>query len=351
MMAAEKPSQEPPRRVLVIKPSSLGDVVTALPVLRGLRRTFGDVRISWLLGKRYVPVLEHDGDLDEIIVFDRKLLGRCWRSRRAAGALLRLIRTLRRGNFDWVIDLQGLFRSAFFAGATRAAVRAGFADAREAAEIFYTHRFDVSSPHTVDRNIELARRLGMDARPQDMTLQVPEAARAFAEEFRRARGLEKHGFIVCVPPTRWPNKLYPVRRWRQAVEQISTASPVVVLGAPGDRQLCAAIADGLGDSVMNAAGDTGVAEMVAVIADSAGVVCSDSAAKFIAAAVGVDCVVLFGPTRVDLTGPYLRGRAIVANVPCQGCLRRSCEHVTCMQLIDPGEVAAAAKAMLAAPGP
>jgi ADP-heptose:LPS heptosyltransferase len=333
--------------VLIIKPSSLGDVVTALPVLRGLKRSFGEASISWLLNKQYVPLLEHDSDLDGIVVFDRKLLGRCWRSVRAAGELLRLNRTLRRGSFDWVIDLQGLFRSAYFAGKTRAPLRAGFADSRELAGIFYTQRFRTGAAHTVDRNIALARQLGIDARREDMTLQVSPAGKRFAEEFCRRHALQRRRFVLCVPPTRWKSKFYPVRHWRSVVAEISRQAPAVLLGARGDRELCGEVATGMGASVINAAGQTGIAEMVAMIAASGGVICSDSAAKFIAPAVGVDAVVLVGATRLEKTGPVLRGKAIVADVPCQGCLKRSCRHVTCMQLINPCEVAAAANAMLA----
>ena len=87
--------------------------------------------------------------------------------------------------------------------------------------------------------------------------------------------------------------------------------------------------------------------MVGLIAASGGVVCCDSAAKFIAPAVGVDVVTLLGPTRLERTGPYPRGTAVVANVPCQGCLRRRCRHITCMDLIAPAEVISAARDMLA----
>jgi len=79
---------------------------------------------------------------------------------------------------------------------------------------------------------------------------------------------------------------------------------------------------------------------------SRGVVCSDSAAKFIAPAVGVDCVTLLGPTQMDRTGPYPVGRGIVADIPCQGCLKKRCEHITCMQSIKPEVVIAAAMDMI-----
>ncbi|MBS3734394.1 MAG: glycosyltransferase family 9 protein [Phycisphaerae bacterium] len=336
----------PPGRVLIIKPSSLGDVVTALPVLRGLRRAFPDAHLAWLLGDVFAPLLDGDPDLDEVILFHRKRLGRCWRSLSAARDLRRLIRTLRAGKFDWALDLQGLFRSGYFARRSRAGVRAGFADAREGARLFYTHRVGPEAPHTVDRNIALAAALGVEASRDDMTLHVPDAAAEFSERFARERGLADQAFLVAVPPTRWPSKRYPVRHWRTVAAGLTDNAPLVLLGAPGDERLCGAIADGL-SGVINAAGQTSIPQMVALIAAAAGVLCSDSAAKFVAPAVGTDAVVLIGPTRVDETGPVGSGRAIVADVPCRGCRKRRCGHGTCMELIDPRDVIAAGRDMLA----
>ena len=337
----------PPRRVLIVKPSSLGDVVTAMPVLRALRRSFADLHVAWLVSESCLPLIAHDEDVDDCILFERQRLGRAWRSAGAARRLKALLRRLRKGRYDWAIDLQGLLRSGLLAWFSRAPLRAGFRDAREGAPLFYTHPITADvEQHTVDRNIALARGLGIDARPEDMTLRVSQPAKAFAEQFIDRHGLGDR-FLVCVPPTRWPTKRYPVRHWRSVVGALGRLAPVVLLGTAGDADLCGSIADGHGEGVINAAGQTDVAQMVAVIAASAGVVCSDSAAKFIAPAVGTDAVVLFGPTRIGRTGPYLRGRPIVADVSCQGCLRRQCRHITCMELIDPAEVVSAAEDMLA----
>jgi len=340
-----------PERVLIVKPSALGDVVTAMPVLRGLRRTFRRAHLAWLVSQACAPLIAHDSDLDECVIFDRRRLGRAWRSPAAGARLLALLRRLRSAGYDWVLDLQGLLRSGLLGRATAAPLRAGFADARECASLFYTHRFSADPDrHTVDRNIALARQLGIDARPEEMTLQVAGSGRDFAEGFVRDHGLSG-GFLVCVPPTRWRTKQYPVRHWRTVVSGLAKSVPVVLLGAQGDRALCEAVAAEMGPGVIDAAGRTDVAQMVGLIAACSGVVCCDSAAKFIAPAVGVDVVVLIGPTRLCRTGPYLRGRGIVASVPCQGCLKRRCRHITCMELIDPAEVISAAEAMLAAEGP
>ena len=336
-----------PRKALIIKPSALGDVVTAVPVLRALRRKFPQAHLSWLVSTSCSALLAGDADLDEIVPFERRKLGRAWRSAGAAGALVGLARQLRRGGYDWVIDLQGLFRSGFFARVTAAPIRAGFADAREGAWMFYTHRLKTDAEHTVDRNIALAAMMGLDARREDMTLSVSPEGRAFAESFRFAPAIAGGPYVVLVPPTRWATKLYPARHWRAVAARLSGRAPVAIVGTPADAEMCSQIAANFGPRVIDLAGQTNIAQMVGLIAGAACVVCSDSAAQHIAQAVGTDVVVLIGPTRPERTGPILRGRCITAAVPCQGCLRRSCRHVTCMQTIEPESVAAAVEQTLA----
>jgi len=337
----------PPRRVLIVKPSALGDVVGALPVLRGLRRTHPEAFVAWLVSTTCAPLLNGDPDINEVILFDRKKLGHCWRSPDAMGSLFEFRKHLREANFDWVIDLQGLLRSAVFSQWTKAPVRAGFADAREGASLFYTHRIRVAAEHTIDRNILLARSLGIDARPEDLRLAVTPSGTMFAESVLNHLGVSAGGVLVCVPPTRWETKLYPVKHWRRVVQEAVKRMPVVLIGSPDekDRQMCAEIAEGI-EGVTNLAGQTTIPQMVGMIAASAGVVCCDSAAKFIAPAVGVRCVVLIGPTRVERTGPYRKGRAVVADVSCQGCLQKVCRHHTCMESILPEVVLEAVDAMI-----
>ena len=340
------PPAQPPQRVLLVKPSSLGDVVSAMPVLRGLRRTFPRAALSWLIGRSYAPLVRHDSDLNEVILFDRARFGPFWHWPLATGELIWLIRQLRAGRFDWAIDLQGLFRSGFLAAASGAGLRAGFADAREFAAVFYNRPIACQSVHTVDRNVELARQLGIDARGDDMTLQVSPQGEAFARELLARHGLAPKGFLVVFPCTRWPTKQYPPRHWRAVIAGLTRQVPVVVMGGRGaERQLCDSAIEGLSGPI-NLSGQTDIPQMVAMIAAAAGVICCDSAAMFLAPAVDTNVLTLMGPTRPERTGPYRRGRAIVAHVPCQGCLKRRCSHVTCMQTIDPQEVIRGALDML-----
>jgi len=126
------------RNILIIKPSSLGDVVLALPALAALRTSFAEARISWLIRPEFAPLLHGHPHLDEIIPFDRNRLAKAWFNPAALAELLALIRLLRRRNFDVVFDLQGLFRSGVLAWLSRSKKRFGMANAREFATIFYT---------------------------------------------------------------------------------------------------------------------------------------------------------------------------------------------------------------------
>ena len=111
-------------RILLIKPSSLGDVVHALPVLHGLRERYPRARIDWFIASDFAPLLEGHHELNELVVFDRRRFGRLARSPRIAGEFWQFVASLRDRRYDLVIDLQGLFRTGFSAWASGANRRA-----------------------------------------------------------------------------------------------------------------------------------------------------------------------------------------------------------------------------------
>src|SRR5262245_15179364 len=124
-----------PRRVALIKPSALGDIVHALPVLTALRKRFPEAHLTWVVNRAYEPLLAGHPHLDATLAFDRAALRHgLW----SLGGLVEFACTLRRQQFDLAIDLQGLFRSGLMAWLTRAPRRVGPAAAREGATWFYT---------------------------------------------------------------------------------------------------------------------------------------------------------------------------------------------------------------------
>src|SRR2546421_1192609 len=130
--------------ILIIKPSSLGDIVHALPTVAALRRRFPSAKITWLVKLEWAAVLEDNPHLDEVLALDLSPKG--WPA---------AIRAIRAGRFDTVVDLQGLLRSALLGWITGAPVRIGFANGREGIPWFYTERVSAQRPsmHAVERDL------------------------------------------------------------------------------------------------------------------------------------------------------------------------------------------------------
>ena len=314
-----------------------------MPVLHALRRKFPDAHIAWVVNPGLAGVLAGEPDLDEVIAFDRKRFGRIGRNMSVTREFVEFCRRLRRRRFDWTIDLQGLFRSGFLSCVSGAGLRAGFASVRELAWLFYNRRIPAGQDHVIDRNIALAGGLGLDASADDFHLSVTAEARSAIEALLAEAGMAPGEFLAVCPGTRWANKLYPNRHWRVVIQELAERTPIVLIGTPDECRLCAELAAAAPGRVLNLAGRTRLPELVATIASARALVCCDSAASLIAPAVGTPFVTLTGPTRPERTGPYgPLGEAVFADIPCIGCLRRSCPHAACMQLLEPSRVTAAA---------
>ena len=344
------PLSKKPEKILIIKLSALGDIVNAIPVLRGLRRTFPESRIDWGVVREWSDIISHDPDLNDIIIFDRKIIARSWFLPGGIKKIIELAKRLRKDKYDWAIDLQGLFISGLFARVSNAKIRIGLVPSREFAEIFYNHKIEASRDmHMVERLITLARKIGVDVSPDDYRLEIPDESEKFASEFREKFNLNEKDFIIVNPPTTWPTKNYPANHWRTVVSELAKEIPVVLTGGKNDAESVGKIIEGLDGKIIDMAGKTDLVQYIGLIAFSAGVVCPDTSAAHIAAASGVPSVVICGPTRPSRTGAYRLGTHILSPVPCQGCLRRKlCPNFICMESIDPETVIDSARKIIEA---
>src|SRR5437879_12302523 len=181
--------------ILIIKPSSLGDIVHALPTVAALRRRFPSAKITWLVKREWAAVLEGNPYLDEVLALDLSPKG--WPS---------AIRAVRAGRFDTVVDLQGLLRSALLGWISGAPARIGFANGREGSPWFYTGRVPVPSPsmHAVDRYLLTAKYSGDDpAEVQPSRFPLPHDAQAEArvEVLLASAGVQAGATLVAMNPS------------------------------------------------------------------------------------------------------------------------------------------------------
>ena len=314
-----------PSRVLIIKPSAIGDVVHALPVLNLLRRRWPSAHASWLVTPACAGLIEGHPQLDEVIPFDRKRFGRAWRNPAAAAALAAFHRDLRRRRFDLVIDLQGLFRSGWLGFSTGSPVRVGTSTDREFGWAFHTHIAPVGGRdrHAVDRYLSLAEHLGLGTGPVEFVFATDDADRAAVAPL-----LPAEPFAVLVPTTNWATKRWPAERLAGLVrplrDRFGLAS--VVAGVPGSPVIAGAV---------DLSGKTTLRQLVAVIERASLVVAPDTGPMHVAAALNRPLVTMFGPTDPARTGPYGRPDSVVRlDIPCSPCLSRRCVHQTCLRSLQ-----------------
>jgi heptosyltransferase I len=333
------------RRILIIKPSSFGDVIHALPVLNGLRQRFPKARISWLVANSCAGLLEGHPALDEIIRFDRRRYGHVGRSFQVSIEFMEFVNALRARAFDLVVDLQGLFRSGFLALASGARTRIGFALAREFAWMFYSDRVAVPDPqmHAVDRNYLFARHLGFADVPISFELSVQPEGRAHAQRLLAEGGIAPGApYLLIAPGTRWETKLWPAEHFAELARALEgeTGLPLVLIGMESESEIARQVEELAGGRILNLAGRTGLPEVMALVAGASMSVMHDSGPMHLATAFDKPMVAIYGPTSPQLTGPYRRPEAVVrCETSCSPCrLKRvaSCEYNhRCLRELSP----------------
>lgn len=337
-------------RILLIKPSALGDVVHTLPVLVKLRARYPEARIDWLITPENADLVRHHPDLSGVVLFPRKDYARFGRSWSATMAPFRLLSAIRRGRYDLVIDLHGQLRSALLVMASGAPVRVGFdrpvrrdeairsgdcsaipgnhgwTGAREGSWLAYTHRIPIPTldVHAVDRYLWVGEMLGFDDRPPALGIHLAHGESDRIEDLLRSHGLGAKPVAVLVPGTIWETKHWHVEGFAQVGRHLmAEGKSVVIAGTSRDLPRSRAIAAACPGAV-DLCGQTSVAGLVALIRRAAICVTNDSGSMHVAVAVDTPVVSVFGPTNPVWIGPYGRPHAVVrADVGCAPCnLRR-----------------------------
>jgi heptosyltransferase I len=324
-----------PRRLLLIKPSALGDVVHSIPVLELLRRRFPDTEISWLVAPAFASLVRHHPAGCEAIEFDRA--GRLNAGKRGPAAWLdaaALATRLAARRFDLVIDLQGLLRSALLTAGTLAPVRVGFAAAREGAPFAYTHAIESrgAERHAIERYLDVAEALGCGRGPVEYRFGVSESDRAAVGTML---GDDDRPVAVLLPGTNWETKKWPIEHYAALAAMLERDGLRVVIAGAADVLPLA----GRVPNALNLANRTSLLQLVALLKQAALVIANDSGPMHIASALGRPLVTIFGPTNPIRTGPHRRLDTVIRlNIECSPCYSRRCSHTSCMHWLTPANV-------------
>ncbi|MDL2260066.1 glycosyltransferase family 9 protein [Deltaproteobacteria bacterium OttesenSCG-928-K17] len=395
------------KKILIVKMSAVGDVVMTLPALAALKNQYPEAAVDWLVEPAAAGLLHDIRGLNRVIISPRRKIARLIRSGQAvkAGRLLRLFRKdLRSVNYDVVIDLQGLTKSAGVVWMARGRRKVGFAKTRERTGWALNEKMPAYDPerHAVLRYLDAAVYLGA-VRPKTLPeryYQPSEGAKAAGRKLIEAlprkidappqfsgglnvsagnrldspitaKGVE---FIVLNTGAKWATKRWPAERWLElarllaenaeprridappqsgggpdacagsGVDSQLAAYPLVLTGGPDDAAVAQAICEALPPGrALNLCGRTSLPALGAILADSRAVVTCDTGPMHLAAAVGAGGLALFGPTKPNRTGPFGGGFEIVQpKLDCLGCLKKRCDR-PCLSLLTAEDVYARLK--------
>ncbi len=340
-----------PASILLVKLSSIGDVVQSLPVAAALRRRFPQAYIAWAVGPAAADVVSGNPHLSETLVVGGTDPDGVtpWRLRPVPplSAPRRLRQELRTHGFEVSLDLQGLFKSALIAFLSGARERIGFRNLQEAAFLLNNRRVvpDRRDVHAVEAYLGFAEALGAPAQPLDFTIATSEEDRGKAHELLAG----SQPLAAIIPGARWESKRWPAARFAAVAHALHDSFGItcVVLGARADRPLAEEIAAAARCPVLDLTGKTTLKQTAEVLRCCRVTVGNDTGPLYISAAVGTPTAVVFGPTDAARLGPYGEGHVkVTSRAPCAPCRRRRCRPLKCMESVPPEEVIAALGTLL-----
>ncbi len=284
---------------LIVRLSSIGDIVHALPAVSALGEAFPEAEIHWVVEARFAPLLEGNPFIRRVVKLDT--LG--WRRKPASAATLeemaRNLLALREVTYDAAIDFQGLFKSALIARLSRSRIRLGFAErwSRElAAGLFYDERVaPLGRRHVIEMNLALVERLG--ARPARWQFPLPRTEADDRAVEHRLASLGADEFIVINPGGGWPGKRWAPHHYADLIRRLEpqVSGKVLLTGSLAEESLVREVLDRVGSRGASYFPST-IVQFIALARRARLFVGGDTGPLHVAAAVGTPIVALFDAT-------------------------------------------------------
>ncbi|MGN0955123.1 glycosyltransferase family 9 protein [Dialister sp.] len=287
------------KNILIIKMSSLGDIIHALPSLYVLRKTYPEAKITWAVHPAFAGILPGKPWIDEIYLVDRKRI-------KQISYLKEVHRDLKARHFDLVIDLQMIAKSGIISFLSGCSERIGYQDAREGS---FLASHPISGPHKkghiIEQLLDVMRYLGCEVTDiefplHDYSQELVEVKKMLTEE-----GIDGP-YVVLVPGTRGEAKKWPIPSWGRLAAALSEHHIYqVISGTASETDMGKAIQELSPSSyTVNLMGKTSLLQLAALERMASLHISSDTGPLHIANAVHTPMIALFGPTLPDRSGPY-----------------------------------------------
>jgi len=333
-------------KILIIRLSSIGDIVHTLPVLPTLRERFPQAKIGWLIENSFGSLLQNIEQLDQIyrvntFKWRKKPLSKStWRQ------ISRNLSQLRKENFDLALDFQGLVKSAFMGWLSGAKLRIGF-EAKALREplsrIFY-HKVNsttLKEPHIIHKNLSLLNSLGIKGDKIDFPPFLGKSDRDFASLC--IKKLKLNSFAIINPGAGWSCKQWEIEKYAALADILKSRYKLNVLlsWGPGEKKLATRLRSLMKHPAV-VLSPTSILQLAALIERASLFIGSDSGPLHLAIALKRPAIGLFGPTDPKRNGSLNPQDIIISkDLDCSPCYQRNCPEPLCMQSISVDEVAEA----------
>jgi heptosyltransferase I len=332
-------------RLLIVKTSSIGDVIHALPIAEIIKTHYPDAFLGWVVRNRCSALLDGNPFVDRTYVMP---------DRPSTSELFEIGRKMRSDQYDVAFDMQGLLLSGVVTKLTAAKRRVGLDLNREGNRLFLS---EASVPAREDRDrhaVDILRgflpAIGIPADVKWPRLRYLADGQILPGEIATInRG---KGVIALNVGASSVYKQWHADRWSDLARRVfENGYAPIVIGGPNDAEAAAKIVSGsgIGDALINLAGKTSLRSLAAVLASCDLLVSADTGPLHLASGIGTPVVALFGPTNPLRTGPYGdRNVVIWKKLPCSPCYRKpTCDgRVDCMVEISADDVLSAIDDML-----
>lgn len=321
------------QRLLIVKTSSIGDVIHALPIVQAIKDAAPHLTLGWVVRRRCADILTGNPSIDHLYILPDKP---------SLQELYLLRRELHSAHYDIALDMQGLALSGLVTRLSGAPVRVGWDRNREMNALFLTHPIipgKAKDAHEIDLLYGFADALGIHAPHPEFTPQPYLAAENAAKADEWLSALPGPRIALNVGASR-AYKRWPLENWVQVAQALTRSGrSVVFVGDKTDAETVAQITPALTGGYVDLAGKTTLRELASVLAACDLLISGDSGPMHLAVAVGTPVVAIFGATHPKRHGPY-GARNIILYNPVPGLLTpgnrpTGAEGMACMARVTP----------------
>jgi len=350
--------QGPFSKILIIRLSSIGDVVRTLPALSLLRANYPSAHISWIVEEKSSDIIQDHPELDELIIFLRKKWNAALSNPRSLLAALKetvgIAINLRRQKFDLVLDFHGILKSGLLSRTTGSPARVGFTRgvSKECNHLFnrYHIKVDDSSISRYEKNLSFVRPFLNSIPESRPTIAIGQRDREWVEAILKENFTEYDSLVTINPAASRAYKQWPVEYFGQLIDKLHHSGKyrIAMVVGPGEEGLAASVQTAVTTHLCPIIGPTTLKELTELIRRSRVLICGDTGPMHIASVMNTPTVAIFGPTNPVVNGPYGKGHYVISKqVSCSPCKEFNCESLECLRSISPEEVfQAAEKALL-----